>query len=555
MVHKAKPKKEKLEEIVNLEETKLVETEAKLKEAEAKLDKAKAELKEAEAKLDKAKATPDSDLVQAVTQAVAQRNTCNLVYSTCAKFYAAATDTCIAAQRAHTTQESQLEKAKTALLGSASVGSAVEDIFTNWRELVGSPSKFGKYPEVLCDMSDVYFHRSPECFNFRDAVPPIVLGSEIMNKFVSMYESNLNRIENWSSEKETALNATVQAMKQVYSKEEERKQKFIDSWSDLFGKFELIPNQNTSNHSSSSVGTIDIMDKSKTLIFEVKNENVNINSEAFTEGVGYFIQSSKEAEVNERLIITLIGSSITVYGAVFSSTKNKLVIQPLIRSIIFCKEYTNECRALLQALHDTILFVSNTKIDKRIKYPDFAVSAGTYDEWTWIGNKSICYKDGICLKYCYKPLYHIETHEYFTENRWAPKISKSFVVGNWKVIQMKHLADYAPINLDSDSKYSDEDKTALKEALTELLVFIEGNSEYVHGDLRAPNILVKFEDDQAHLQVIDFEWSGKAGEVYYPPNIYLPSFNVLGRADIGPCLPISRDHDIAWIKYIITRFV
>jgi len=38
------------------------------------------------------------------------------------------------------------------------------------------------------------------------------------------------------------------------------------------------------------------------------------------------------------------------------------------------------------------------------------------------------------------------------------------------------------------------------------------DADYVHGDLRSPNVLVK--DDQVYL--VDFEWAGKAGAVTYP---------------------------------------
>jgi tRNA A-37 threonylcarbamoyl transferase component Bud32 len=36
----------------------------------------------------------------------------------------------------------------------------------------------------------------------------------------------------------------------------------------------------------------------------------------------------------------------------------------------------------------------------------------------------------------------------------------------------------------------------------------------VHGDLRDPNIIVC--DDNGRVYLIDFDWSGKEGEVFYP---------------------------------------
>lgn len=59
---------------------------------------------------------------------------------------------------------------------------------------------------------------------------------------------------------------------------------------------------------------------------------------------------------------------------------------------------------------------------------------------------------------------------------------------------------------------SEGQKSKLKTVLR-----ILAEEQVVHGDLRLPNILVRGED----LFVIDFDWSGKVGEVKYPLHINL----------------------------------
>jgi serine/threonine protein kinase len=42
---------------------------------------------------------------------------------------------------------------------------------------------------------------------------------------------------------------------------------------------------------------------------------------------------------------------------------------------------------------------------------------------------------------------------------------------------------------------------------------------YVHGDIRNANVMVK-EDGSLGIRLVDFDWSGKVGEVRYPMSIY-----------------------------------
>ncbi|KAK7437958.1 hypothetical protein VKT23_018393 [Stygiomarasmius scandens] len=41
---------------------------------------------------------------------------------------------------------------------------------------------------------------------------------------------------------------------------------------------------------------------------------------------------------------------------------------------------------------------------------------------------------------------------------------------------------------------------------------------YVHGDVRDTNVMVR-SDGEAEFMLVDFDWSGRIGEVFYPMNI------------------------------------
>lgn len=59
---------------------------------------------------------------------------------------------------------------------------------------------------------------------------------------------------------------------------------------------------------------------------------------------------------------------------------------------------------------------------------------------------------------------------------------------------------------------------------------------FVHGDLRRPNVLIQ--NDQVKL--IDFDWSGKEGEVKYPETM---SMEHGWHPDVRRCGPIEKVHD------------
>jgi len=57
----------------------------------------------------------------------------------------------------------------------------------------------------------------------------------------------------------------------------------------------------------------------------------------------------------------------------------------------------------------------------------------------------------------------------------------------------------------------------LRESLRNVLNALESRS-YVHGDLRPNNFMVGIDEatEEIEVKVIDFDWAGEAGEVYYP---------------------------------------
>ena len=72
------------------------------------------------------------------------------------------------------------------------------------------------------------------------------------------------------------------------------------------------------------------------------------------------------------------------------------------------------------------------------------------------------------------------------------------------------------------------------------------DADFVHGDLREPNVLVT---EDGHIDIIDFDWCGKDGEVRYPCSINLGEG--LGWCEsVTPGGLIKKEHDLALFSHL-----
>ena len=107
----------------------------------------------------------------------------------------------------------------------------------------------------------------------------------------------------------------------------------------------------------------------------------------------------------------------------------------------------------------------------------------------------LCYQDLTTWRYC--------------NNNTTPRIlGFKRLPGGWFYVAMEYLSDACPLYV------ADLLQSHMKhwEKLLRELVLTFHQEGFVHGDLRAANIICK--GDQIFL--IGFDWAGKAGEASYP---------------------------------------
>lgn len=124
----------------------------------------------------------------------------------------------------------------------------------------------------------------------------------------------------------------------------------------------------------------------------------------------------------------------------------------------------------------------------------------------------------LCVKIIYGP-YGEQVHRALASKRMAPGLlGVSRIEGGPSIIIMERLNkswqtlhDFAQRN----SRWIVNGvQAAIRQRLEDIVNTLEEHG-LVHGDFRTNNIMVKQGEEESAV-VIDFDWSGKAGEVYYP---------------------------------------
>jgi serine/threonine protein kinase len=107
--------------------------------------------------------------------------------------------------------------------------------------------------------------------------------------------------------------------------------------------------------------------------------------------------------------------------------------------------------------------------------------------------------------------YGPEVHDFCNDHNCAPALlGFEKLDGGWFLVVMERLRGYEMLGP------ATENVVAVQQVLKEIVgQFHEHNM--VHGDLRAPNIMLH--PNTKDVKLIDFDWAGVQGNVRYPPNL------------------------------------
>ena len=140
--------------------------------------------------------------------------------------------------------------------------------------------------------------------------------------------------------------------------------------------------------------------------------------------------------------------------------------------------------------------------------------------------------------------YSQDVHKHMADNGLAPKLYGYAEVKDVPTAYVMEYLDpsiWQTLHQLSKPKNKPNKPTAnqLRGTLQKIIAALD-EKKYVHGDLRSNNIMIRTDvmDKSVELKVVDFDWAGKAGQVYYPAE---RNEEIQWPGEAGG--PIEQDHD------------
>jgi hypothetical protein len=118
--------------------------------------------------------------------------------------------------------------------------------------------------------------------------------------------------------------------------------------------------------------------------------------------------------------------------------------------------------------------------------------------------------------------YGLEVHKAMAEKKYAPEYLGHRIGNGQYLVAMEDLQSTGFVTFDSylSRNPPSTQLDAVKDAVTAAVDYLHAQG-FVHGDLRPPNIMVSVTSDRPEVRIIDFDWAGRPGCVYYPMNLSL----------------------------------
>ena len=157
--------------------------------------------------------------------------------------------------------------------------------------------------------------------------------------------------------------------------------------------------------------------------------------------------------------------------------------------------------------------------------------------------------DVICIKYTRS--YSAAAHRYLASLGVAPRL-RGFeqLPHKWYMVVMDVMDQaYLPYSHRTKDNISFPSVEVLRRRVEEVVnAFHEQN--FVHGDLRDTNLFVQ-KNGEGKFMLIDFDWSGTAGEVRYPINVNCDDIRRPSGVNDGQV--ITKEHDLNMLEIMFGR--
>jgi serine/threonine protein kinase len=147
--------------------------------------------------------------------------------------------------------------------------------------------------------------------------------------------------------------------------------------------------------------------------------------------------------------------------------------------------------------------------------------------------------------------YGFQVHKFLAEHQYAPQLLYYGPIdpngpsyGSLRMVVMEHVEGRTLFKIQQGLLPISHSHPFICPALNHILSLLH-NHDFVHGDLRSPNIIITEENK---IKIIDFDWAGKAGVARYPP---LLSSEITWPSGAEGDELITQDHDREMISNCI----
>ena len=370
--------------------------------------------------------------------------------------------------------------------------------FANFKQETKAASTFAK--EIwLWEKYVQYFFIDDNVFGKKDFIP----GLFVYPAFQKLCSENIETVSQYDCNLYSVTKRLFDLNPVMFVNEAEYQEKILDILGDIF----TVQSEQFSSSSGSKVRSISKNNQQICLI-EIKHRLFRINCDPIYQVGTYYSNMLESKNFVENytypmLLLVIVGNQYYVYGGI--NYKKKV-------QVFYINSFSTKNRDSFQILYNIIQFLSETITEK--EWPEYGpVENNIFDDNDVVSiskDKQVFLCKGMVYKF--SSSYDSEAHNAI-EN-FTPKLRKVQKINGEFMIEMEYLEDYDVLTKEKFKELNDQNRCTVIITLIRAIKTLHEKG-YVHGDIRMPNIMVKTQD-KIDLKIIDFEFAGKEGTVYYP---------------------------------------
>jgi hypothetical protein len=378
-----------------------------------------------------------------------------------------------------------------------------------------APNEYGKSLELIHKDDIVWFRSMMDDGLFRAEK------DEVWPYFME-FSHGFHNVQFPTQDIDDSLPQLIELMLNDYfSKESERRCDFLTFWTRLTNAM-ISQESGSRSRKRRENYQIDAFYTNESVIFEFKGDVKGCSTFPLVQLIAYYARISAESR-KPRLLVLVVGPTITVFGGIWNDNQRPAFAK-LYGPLVLDRDATEP---LARVIHGVHAFSTHSESLSRNSFTSFPKKTNI-----------ILYNNRV-IKFSHR--YDEHVHAMAHRAKFAPELYNIEVYAGGFLLEMEYLEGYCTLE---QIRFT----AGLEFIITQLEQFLSflSNSRFVHGDLRAPNIMVNLEEKS--VKIIDFDWAGRAGVSVYPLD---KSKKIKWHKSALPLGKIEIEHDSWMVREIL----